>query len=59
MNSYEETSLLTIAQQYLQTRNTDLARKTLLKILQKNVGWGDNVKLMYSWKIIITTNTSC
>ena len=36
MNTSEESALFLLAQQYLQTRNIDLAKKTLLRILQNN-----------------------
>ncbi|WP_215296153.1 lipopolysaccharide assembly protein LapB, partial [Polynucleobacter sp. JS-JIR-5-A7] len=36
MNTLEESTLLTLAHQYMNVRNSDLAKKTLLKILQKN-----------------------
>ena len=36
MNASQESTLLLLAQQYLQARNADLAKKTLLKILQTN-----------------------
>jgi tetratricopeptide (TPR) repeat protein len=36
MNTSEESALFLLAQQYLQTRNIDLAKKTLLRILQTN-----------------------